>query len=377
MRKYTFKYCAILSLCFIAAILSACTETKTTENNAETITTTVIEIEQYGHTVLDITAAEFSEAGYDLGDVVCIRSESFELKMPYFDGYYSNPGGTMLRGITPDDQIAVCINYENFAETYDVSVGDTVEISMAEKAAMLTVQEICRLQYTNEREDYSDDATFANFRVVTAGNISEGKLFRSSSPVNNKYGRATYAHDLMQSAGIVSLLNASDSKEEIEEYFTEENFTSEYYRTLYETGYVMPLDLGADYRSDEFAATVAKGLTFFAKQDPPFLIHCREGKDRTGFICMILEALMGADLEEIIDDYMMSFYNYYGVTKDSQPEKYQAILDKNLLPMMYHVMGVENYSELEKTDLEAAITEYLLRADMTQDDISALKEKLN
>ena len=47
----------------------------------------------------------------------------------------------------------------------------------------------------------------------------------------------------------------------------------------------------------------------------PCLIHCVEGKDRTGFVCALMLALAGASAQEIIDDYMITYYNYYGITK--------------------------------------------------------------
>ena len=103
---------------------------------------------------------------------------------------------------------------------------------------------------------------------------------------------------------------------------------------------------------------------------------CCEGKDRAGFIAMLLEALMGATLEEIIYDYMLTFYNYYGINKDKEPERYQAILDINLLEMIRHISGVNSIEELEHINLEDAVTAYLLNAGMSQKDIVALKEKL-
>ena len=92
---------------------------------------------------------------------------------------------------------------------------------------------------------------------------------------------------------------------------------------------------------------------------------------------MLLGALMGADLEEIIDDYMISFYNYYGITEDAEPERYRAVLDNNLMAMLYHVTGTSTPEELAQADLEAAVTDYLLCAGMAEADIITLKEKLS
>ena len=93
-------------------------------------------------------------------------------------------------------------------------------------------------------------------------------------------------------------------------------------------------------------------------------------------LAMLLEALMGAELQEIIDDYMLSFYNYYGIDKESEPVRYEAVLDNNLMAMLYHVTGADSMETLEKMDLEAAVTNYLLNNGMAEDDIRTLQEKL-
>jgi hypothetical protein len=283
----------------------------------------------------------------------------------------------MLRGLAPEKNIAVCINYGDLAQETGIAVGDTVTISLAKKAGMLAYQELCALQYSNDRADYSDDATFANFRAITVGAIGNGKLYRSASPINNKHGRAGYANAFIEAAGVVTVLNLADSDEDIAEYIAAEDFNSEYYRRLYEDGKVIALDMNANFYSDAFAASVAKGLTFLAQNDPPYSIHCTEGKDRAGFTAMLLEALMGAELQEIVDDYMLSFYNYYGITQETEPERYEVMRNTNLYAMLYHVAGVNSYEELTRVDLESAATKYLLEAGMTEDDILTLKTKLS
>ena len=377
MNRLIKKSLAFVLVCVILLGLNACSLTANSSAAPKAVKATVIEIEKYGHAVLDITTADFCAAGYSLGDVVCVRFGSFESNMPFFDGYYTNPGGVMLRGLAPEKNIAVAINYGDLSQETGIALGDTVEITLAEKAGMLAYQELCAMKYSEIREDFSDDATFANFRAVTVGTIGDGKLYRSASPINNAHGRAGYANAFIEAAGVCAVVNLADSEEDIAEYIAAEDFHSEYYLGLYEAGKVIVLDMNANFYSDEFAASVADGLTFLAHNDPPYSIHCTEGKDRAGFTAMVLEALMGADLQEIIDDYMISFYNYYGITKETEPERYEVVLNNNLYAMLYHVTGTNSYEELTQVDLESAVTNYLLNAGMTEEDILTLKTKLS
>ena len=376
MNKLISKCIAILVLCVMILNLSSCAPAENSSDKVETVRATVIEIEKYGHAVLDITTSDFTDIGYALGDIVRVRFDSYEADMPFFDGYYSNPGAVMLRGKKPEENIAICINYGDFAHEKSLLLGDVVEITMAEKAGVLAIQELCSLKYSNDRADYLDDITFANFRCVTAGHIDNGKVYRTASPINNENGRAGYADDLIASVNVATVLNLADSTEDIEAYCEAEDFDSEYYRNLYESGKVMALDLAGNFFTEDFAQSVAKGLSFLAHNEPPYCIHCTEGKDRAGFISMLLAALMGAELEEIIDDYMLSFYNYYGIDKETEPERYEAVLNNNLYAILYYVTGVNTYEALTQVDLESAATKYLLSAGMAENDILMLKDKL-
>lgn len=376
MEKAIRRCIAILFVCIMALQLSSCNKTECDTNKSSTLQATVIEIEKYGHAVLDITTADFMAVGFELGDIVCVRFGTREYTMPFFDGYYSNPGDLLLRASDAEECIAVCINYGDFSDVNGISVGDTVEITMSEKAGMLAIQELYALQYSNKREDYSDDASFANFRAVTAGRIGNGKLYRTASPINNENGRADYADNLIESVGVTTVLNLADSDKDIEGYLADSECDSEYYRHLYETGSVIAIDLTGNFYSEEFASSVAKGLTFLARNEAPYCIHCTEGKDRAGFTAMLLEALMGATLDEIISDYMISFYNYYGIDKEHEPERYQAVLDINLMEMLFHITGAESVEQLEQINLETAVTAYLIEAGMSQEDIVMLKQKL-
>lgn len=83
-----------------------------------------------------------------------------------------------------------------------------------------------------------------------------------------------------------------------------------------------------DYESDDFGEGIAKGLTFLSEHEGPYLVHCNEGKDRAGFASMVIEALMGASVEDIRNDYMQSYINYYNVKPGT--EKYNMLIEKNI-----------------------------------------------
>ena len=174
------------------------------------VTGKVIEVDKFGHARLDITIEEFNAAGFELGDIVTVKTGTFEGDMPCFDGFYVESGEYMVRAQPGDETISVCINYGNFAEAAGISPGDEVTITLKEKAGALTTQRINSLVYTNEPTDYDSDEVFANFRPVTVGDIGEGKLYRSCSPVNNECGRRAVAGRLIEQAGLIHCTEGKD-----------------------------------------------------------------------------------------------------------------------------------------------------------------------
>ena len=204
----------------MALQLISCDTTEREDDKLKTVSATVVEIEKYGHAVLNVTTKDFMSVGYELGDVVLISLESGEYTMPFYDGYYSNPGNLLLRGTNQEDNIAICINYGDFSAINNVNIGDRVKINIFEKAGMRAIQELYALQYSNDLNDYPNTATFTNFRAVTAGRIKEGKLYRTASPINNENGRAIFANNFIESVGVATVLNLSDSYQDVEKYLS-------------------------------------------------------------------------------------------------------------------------------------------------------------
>lgn len=367
-----------LFLCAALIFLTACSGPKHEAKRGETVTGTVTEIEKYGHADLDISIEAFSAAGFEPGDIVTVKLEGFEEDMPYFTGYYSKPGTYMIRGSTKDTHLALCINYGIFAEDAGVEPGDKVTLALKEKAGALDEERVNSLEYVSyDRADYDSDAEFANFRCLSLGGIAEGRIYRSSSPIDNSYNRARYSAECVESVRVKAVLNLSDTGQEIEELFLEEDFSAPFYKELYENGSVIALGLGADFFSDEFAKTLAGGLGRLAEKEGPYLIHCKEGRDRAGFTAMLLSALMGAELEEIKNDYMISYYNNFGISREADPQKYEAVLELNLMAMIRHISGIGEGGSPETVDLSAAAEKYLLDAGMEKAQIDLLRSRLS
>lgn len=345
------------------------------ENSVLALSGTVTEIEKYGHALTSISIVEMEQAGYAFGDIVTVAFDNgFTVDAPYLPDYFVEQGEYLVRGYTGHTYVAVCISYGKFNEVHEINVGAKVTITMKEAAGYLTEYEMHKLERTNDRADYPTDEVFANFRNVQMGSIAEGVLYRSASPINPEIGRASYADSLAKDAGIATVINLADSLQDLEGYFTSEEFHSPYYKTLYDTGQVCYLNLSMAYTSEEFMTTLGRGLIFLSENEGPYLIHCTEGKDRAGFTAALLESLMGGSLEEIREDYMISYINYYGVEKGS--DKYYLIQGANLDVMLRSMAGLEKDADLTGVDLAAAAENYMISCGLSEAQVAALKAAL-
>ena len=347
------------------------------------ITTTIYEIAKHGNLILYMYGADLFDKGFKHGDIVEIAIGDKKWDAPLCTSYSDvDNGKTALRAIGATDGVVLAINMGDFATTAEIAQKTAIEeepgyrwdylmdspvqitITLKEEGGYREEWLIRQLVRTNERSDYShlSDEAFANFRVISTTGIANGVLYRSSSPINPDLGRNTYADKAARDAGIITVVNLADSSNT---YEGAEN-------TYYSTCQVTYVNLGADFLSEATLSGIAEGMRFIINNDGPYLIHCNEGKDRAGFVSALLECLMGATLNEVIDDYMLTYYNYYGVEKDT--EKYNAIVKNNLIKVLNTTFKVADVYKAElATEAEAFLIE---DAGLTSSEVTALKAKL-
>lgn len=97
------------------------------------------------------------------------------------------------------------------------------------------------------------------------------------------------------------------------------------------------------------------------------MVHCTEGKDRAGFVSALLECLMGFSYEEVVSDYMVTYYNYYGIEPGT--DKYTAIANSNIIKSLQNAFGVE---DLSKADLALEAVDYIKSIGLTDAEIAQL-----
>ena len=372
-------------------ILSLCACQKKKEESNPSIADYPIEHEmEYGGVYIKIAIDDFNALGFSFGDSIDLTFDNGKKleDIPYYNGYYVDAGEPLLIGYPGYEYIKATINYgQDLWDEFSLKAPANVEglwkkavleehntatITLHEKGKYLPIQEASDIHYFDERERYDSDAMFANFRSMNLGKLKRDVIYRSASPCDNQHNRAPYVDALIREAGVKTILDLADNEVKIEKYIARDDFASPYFLSLYDSDQVIPIALNMNYLSDDFGMKIVQGFNLMAEKEGPYLIHCTEGKDRTGFVAMLIEALAKASYEEIEADYMKTYANYYRIDKSNDKEKYQIILERNLdgmIAFMVNDAGID----FKNCDLSIYAENYLQRCGMSEEQIQALK----
>lgn len=345
---------------------------------------------KYGNPDLDITPAELY-AVFAPGDIVTVSAEGFGAwDMPLCKNYNDVPAGAMLlRAADGKDVSTVAVNYGAAGESMGIAEKApegspyayrpkdgvpfpvTVTVTLKEAGGYAEQLRLGSLHRSDVYEDYPDltPAEYANFRDAAAGGILPGRLYRSSSPINPQIGRSVFAEAAAREADVRTFLNLSDTEEIAAAYpgYADSCCASRTMRCF---------SLSLAITGSAFREGVAGVFRAVADGDAPFLVFCVEGKDRTGFVCAVLQALCGASADEIREDYLKTYLNFYDVRDGRHitpdPAAQEAVRDTAV-----STLGVCFGTEIgADTDLRAAAEAYLLDIGVSAEEIALIREKL-
>ena len=77
-----------------------------------------------------------------------------------------------------------------------------------------------------------------------------------------------------------------------------------------------------------------------------------------------------------MDDYLLTYFNYYGITQEKDPDKCKALVSLRLHPCLMCYAGVSDETQLQNVDYAKAFASYLLTHGMTQQQLDALVQVL-
>lgn len=361
-----------LLLVFVSllTLTTSCSDDDNTDNTP-VLKGKITSYNEFGAAMLDFTEEKMTNAGFSLGDIISITiDDKTEIVMPYYDGYYTRNGEFLCVAYPTYPSICFTANNIGLPKELRGLEGHSVTVRMKEKGGRLDVQQALSMKYSNERLEYPDltDAEFANARTVKAGNIPSGILYRSSSPFSNEIMRNFYVSEYLQQEKVRTVLNLADTEEKMLSY----KDMPFYSRMLWEDGDVILCPLKADPTADDYNNRLIEALKQLPSRPAPYLVHCMEGKDRTGYVCALLEGLCGATYEEIVADYLVTYDNYYYINPAKDPVLCNTLVSLRLNTCLMFYANVSDESQLPKVDYAKAFSNYLLSHGMSPQQLDAL-----
>ena len=121
--------------------------------------------------------------------------------------------------------------------------------------------------------------------------------------------------------------------------------------------------------TNDYKADLAKELRVFADPDNyPVFFHCSLGRDRTGTLAFLLEALCGVSKNDMYKDYEISFFSDLSGYSDHTPP---STMKSNLESFR---QSVQNYAKTEP--LSAAARAFMISLGLTDGEVDAIRANL-
>jgi len=124
-----------------------------------------------------------------------------------------------------------------------------------------------------------------------------------------------------------------------------------YCNTIFESGNVNAESLHPAILSNP--EDIKDFFKMLLESDGKILIACKYGKDRTGTMSAMLQALAGVSYEDICEEFMKSVTNYYDIERGCS--EYEAVENIYIRPFMYtlqHPEIIGNYHKIDWEDID-------------------------
>ena len=408
-------FALLLTLCLLLSPISAYAEPAESLEEPLSVTLDVLNrgADAFYGCDVNISIKDFIALGFELGDACDVVLENdlyrYEFKsVPFYNGYYTKTGDPLLcaygyavkenRGEdyqytrTDYPYLRFCFNNREMWNLLHLTTDMKCTITLVEQGGYEYEQKLVGgLTYSKDFEDYeakngiTKEEVFANFRAVKSDAMKENVLFRSASPFDNANNRAPYVNELAKANGIDYVLNLADSQTKIDKYKESDVWSElDYSQKLLDNDQVCLMSMSAAYEGAAYQAALVKGLNSALEHNATkILFHCTEGKDRTGFVGLVLESLCGASYEEMLFDYMVTYDNYYNLTEASDKTAYDYIVELKFNDMVNYLLtfdpsleakgdGTYDLAGVTPENFATAARNLLAKAGMSEDNLQAL-----
>lgn len=322
--------------------------------------TTIIQSDQYGNVYFN--TMDFNVANFNLGDALLMKIGKKTIEIPFYSGPYCKMNDPIL--IRKKDKIFLSIRHGCAIKEYNLHVGQRVSFFLLSSKKYWEKENAYSFKEITDKSTYETDEEFANFRPILPNSVH---FYRSSSPVDNAYNRASSAIFCVEKYKVSTIIDIADSQKELDNLI---NVLDDEMKSAICARKIFAIGDDSGLYSQKFSESVAIAMRLIISVKTPCLIHCRAGKRRSGFTCAIIQALYGMSADQIMEDYMLSYKNNNKITYSDNPKRYEYLKNNTIKEILYYINGTD-LCHLRKTT-----EQYLVRIGLSSEEILLLEQKI-
>lgn len=370
---------AVLVIAIFGSMIASCFWHSDSPEEEYSVTGMVTGLSSYSQPKLDVRADDIFEQGIALGSLFDIQAGDrvFEDAI-LLDNYLGTFMFDKFVNVESDGYLSIgCVG-----KLISVPEGSEVTLIYSGVSERYQKTPLYNAGSTDVREDYASDEVFANFYEVTGGDLKPGMLYRSFSPLytSDKQTRSAYVDDLAEKAGIQYLIALSYSDDSVKK--AAESLEGYCVELCREGDYVAPSMSYLYFQEKEKTVSTLESIL---DNDGPYLVHCNVGRDRTGFVVLLLQSLCGCSVDEMKECESMAFCNLYHIEAGSPEHETvkSCTYDRNMflianpdrIPDMFDIAW--DRIDVSSVDTYAAAYSYCTKyLGFTDDEVQIIRGKL-
>lgn len=291
--------------------------------------------------VMETNLNDLKEKNIEYGDSVKVLFSSAYTaeEVPVLNGEFMNTGQHII--VAQDEYSLIKFYIQGSTDFWNIASLDedsTVKLFLTEKGKYKNLFNAFNMPITGD---------IKNIRSLRGGNLKLLDLFRGANPKTN-YDVESTLYYYYQNISIQNRINLDDN--------------------VYNVHSIDIKNKNCNYMIIDQLLKICQlsGRTYIYSNTP----------DMTAYFCAILEAIAGANYDEIVVDYMETYKNLYGITLETNPNEYNAVKTYHIDWFLHKFTKTPMNKDLHNTDFEYDAEMYLRSIGLKNEEIAQIKSRL-
>lgn len=291
---------------------------------------------------LDANISDLREKNIDYGDSVKFLFSTFYIaeEVPILNGEFMNTGQYVAIATDENSPIQFYIQgSSDFWKISNLNESSTVKISLTKKG-----------QYKNLNNAFNKPVIgdIKNLRTLRGGKLKLLDFVRGVNP-NINYDVTSTMYYYNKTMNISNTINLDENNYNVH---------------------------SMDIKSNACNSMIKERLIEICNLNGRTYIYSNS-EDMTAYFCAIIEAIAGASYDEIVNDYMQTYANLYGITLDSNSDEYNAIKTYHIDWFLHKFTKTPNNYDMHNCDFAYDAEMYLRANGLGTSEINLIKTRLS